>query len=191
MELEEGAGPSVLDGGDPLSRLIAATADGDRAAFARLYASTSPRLLGIGTRLMRSRELAEDVLQETYLKVWHKARLYDPERGSAMVWMITILRRCALDRLRQAGRREEVAVDEPGLDAPELRVSLDPMHAVERQHLRRCLGELADSKRRAIQLAFYYGLTHEELAERMDVPVGTVKSWIRRGLRSLKDCLER
>jgi|APTNR8051073442_1049403.scaffolds.fasta_scaffold09160_3 RNA polymerase sigma-70 factor (ECF subfamily) len=178
-------------GSDPLIPLLLAVATADQTAFAELYRLTSPKLTGVAMRLMRSRDQAEELLQDTYIRVWHKARLYDPQRGAPMVWLIAVLRRCALDRLRETARRRqrEVVIDEPGLDAPELTVEFDPQAAGDERRIRRCLQLLDDSKRRAIELAFYFGLTHEELSRRMDVPIGTVKSWIRRGLKSLKDCL--
>lgn len=193
MTLDERTVPPERDGHDPLPGLLAATAGGDRAAFSRLYALTSPKLMGIGVRLMRSRDEAEDLLQETYIKVWHKAHLYDPARGAPLVWLITILRRGALDRLRRTGRADrELPLDAPGMETrAELTVEDDPHEHARGRRVQRCLQELDASKRRAILLSFYYGLTHEELAERLDVPIGTVKSWIRRGLKNVKECLER
>jgi RNA polymerase sigma-70 factor (ECF subfamily) len=176
---------------DPLGPLLQATAAGDRTAFQRLYAQTSPRLFAVALRLLRHRDQAEDLLQEVYLKIWHKARLFDPGRGTAIVWMITLVRRAALDKLRETGRRpREVSAEDPTIDLEAFAAPEGADRGPETQKLTACLKDLDGTKREAILFAFYYGCTHDELAVRLNKPVGTVKSWIRRGLRELKRCLE-
>jgi RNA polymerase sigma-70 factor, ECF subfamily len=172
---------------DEIELLLNATAAGDRVAFAELYRRAGPKLFGITRRLMRRRELAEDVLQEAFVRIWQKAYLFDPGRGAAMAWLVTLVRRCALDSLRQRRGQgiETVAIEDAAAEF--VAVSLAPGS----RDLERCLGELQIAQKRAILLAYVYGLTHDELAQRLAAPLGTVKSWIRRGLLDLKECLER
>jgi RNA polymerase sigma-70 factor, ECF subfamily len=177
---------------DELARLLQATARGDRAAFARLYEKTAPRLLGAGVHMLRHRDLAEDLLQDVFVKVWHRASEYHAERGGVLTWLFSVQRYLALDRLR--ARRPTQELDEEmaetlaadGPDPSTLAMSSD-MAA----RMRGCLEELTDQQRRSVSLAFFEGLTHAELTQRLQTPLGTVKSWIRRGLLSLKRCLER
>jgi RNA polymerase sigma-70 factor (ECF subfamily) len=178
---------------DALNGLLISIAGGDRAAFARLYELTSPRLFAVGLRLLRRRDWAEDVLQEAYIRVWNKASLYEARHGNPLAWLTTILRRCALDRLRELQRMGPAV--EFGELAEELAMpalaDADPRSAVMADSIRNCVEDLEAKQRRAILLAYYYGLTHEELSSHLDSPLGTVKSWIRRGLQRLKECLER
>jgi RNA polymerase sigma-70 factor (ECF subfamily) len=167
--------------------LLGRVALGDEAAFARLYAQTAPRMLGAAMRLMRQRDRAEDVVQDTYVTIWRKAAQYRPERGAALAWMSTILRHRALDLLRQTTKRPTDDLDTAG----EIAVPALAGRVMDLRALEACLGELEEPQRRCIQMAFLDGYTHEELAHRLDAPIGTVKSWIRRGLTRLKGCLER
>jgi RNA polymerase sigma-70 factor (ECF subfamily) len=181
------ANSGLLDG------LLVATAGGDRRAFQALYQQTSPRLYAVALRLLRRRDWAEDVLQETYIRIWSKAKLYDSSLGNPSGWLLTILRRCAFDRLREmqrAGPLAEPAALPEELPAP-LSADDDPRSPTEAASIRDCVDRLELKQRRAILLAYYYGLTHEELSSHLDSPLGTVKSWIRRGLQRLKECLER
>jgi RNA polymerase sigma-70 factor, ECF subfamily len=173
----------------PLEQLIRRTARRDRAAFAALYTQTAAKLFGIALRIMRQREPAEEVLQESFVAVWQRAEDYDPARGSAMGWLVTIVRHCAIDQLRRSAARPE------SRGAPEeaLLTLVSPDSAdsgAELGALQRCLDELDPEPRRAVLLAYCYGFTREELAARLAVPVGTVKSWLRRSLDRLKRCLE-
>jgi RNA polymerase sigma-70 factor, ECF subfamily len=172
-----------------LERLIFRTARRDPTAFAALYAETAAKLFGIALRIMRRRELAEEVLQESFITVWERAKDYDPARGSAIGWLIIIVRHCAIDHLRRsAARPESRSVPEESLLALVLPGSTDIRD--ELRALQRCLDELDAEPRRAVLLAYCYGLTRDELATRLAVPVGTVKSWLRRSLDRLKRCLE-
>ncbi|HRC72054.1 MAG TPA: sigma-70 family RNA polymerase sigma factor [Candidatus Competibacter sp.] len=177
---------------DPLTELLAATARGDRQAFAELYRLTRGRLYAITLALLRQREAAEDVLQETYLAVWRAAGQYQPGRASALVWLMAITRHRAIEWLRRRRRRAAENHAEPlseeALQIPDSQPSLSvdhPAHAVQE-----CLRRLSAEQSQAIKLAFFQGLSHEELAARLQAPLGTVKSWIRRGLLQLKGCLE-
>lgn len=176
---------------DELALLIHQTALGDQRAFDRLYRQTSPQMFGVALALLRRRDLAEDVLQEAYVKVWHAASTYQAERGSATTWLGTIVRRCAIDRLRR--RRQEgvslteedwaaIADDSPG---PLQNVMAD----ADARRLGICLDQLDERQRESVALAFFHGLTHSELAERLASPLGTVKAWVRRGLDRLRSCL--
>jgi RNA polymerase sigma-70 factor, ECF subfamily len=172
-----------------LQRQLLQVARRDRAAFTALYTHASAKLFGIALRITGNREAAEEVLQESFLTMWERARDYDPTRGSAMAWLVTIVRHCAIDQLRRRAARPE------SRRAPEeaLATLLAPDSADSRAELRalqRCLDELDEQPRRAVLLAYCYGLTREELSLRFAVPVGTVKSWLRRGLERLRRCLD-
>lgn len=182
---------------DPrLQELLAATARGDRAAFAELYDATSSHLFALLLRILRRRDLAEEALQDCYVRIWQKSGSYSVERGAPVAWLASIARYRALDMLR--ARRPEVSeqtsesgeppashVDE-GIDVQR---QAEDQHELERLH--DCLGELGGEQRSAVMLAYYEGFTHPELAERLAAPLGTVKSWVRRGLQRLRECLER
>jgi RNA polymerase sigma-70 factor (ECF subfamily) len=159
--------------------LLTACAAGDRAAFRSLYQLTAPRLTAVALRLTRRSDLAADALQDAYLRVWRAAGSFDPARGSALAWMATILRRCALDRL---------PAERPYEDIAEVEIAVPPAEPGEAR-LDRCLAALTKSHRDAVILAYYDGLSHAELAERLAVPLGTAKAWVRRGVAALRACL--
>lgn len=168
---------------DPMARaeaLLLAAGGGDRAAFRELYLLTSPRLTAIALRLARRQDLAADALQDAYLKIWRGAWRFDPARGTALGWMATILRRSLLDRL---------PAERPYADIADVEIGAPPADPGEAR-LDECLRRLPAQQRDAVLLAFYDGLTHAEVAERLAVPLGTAKSWIRRGIAALKTCLE-
>lgn len=171
-----------------LQELLSRSASGDREAFARLYRHTASRLFGVAIRIAGRGEIAEDALQESFITVWRRAADYDPMRGPALGWMIAIVRNCTIDRLRRRGARPE------GHAAPEEALNRlaapDSTDQAELRALRRCLDELEERPRRAVLLAYLYGLSRDELAAQLAVPVGTVKSWIRRSLDRLRRCLE-
>lgn len=172
-----------------LQELIRKTSQGDRAAFAMLYAQTAAQLFGIASRITRQREDAEEVLQESFVAVWERAGDYDATIGSAIGWLTTIVRHRAIDHVRRRARRPE---SRSGPEEPLLR--LGAAEGIDRnaepRALRRCLGELDEQPRRAVLLAYLYGFTRQEIAASLAVPVGTIKSWIRRSLEHLKRCLD-
>ena len=178
------------------SELVAAlarVAGGDRAALQMVYQDTSAKLFGVCLRILNDRSEAEDVLQEVYLTVWRKAASFDPARASPITWLVAIARNRSIDRLRSAagGRRMDPIdaaedVHDPAPAAVELVEA-----AQQSSRLSLCLEQLESRQSSAIRAAFLDGNTYEELAERMKVPLGTMKSWIRRGLLKLRDCLER
>ena len=176
---------------DPLAELLAASARGDDRAFARLYSLTAAKLFALSLGILRQRDYAEEALQETYTRLWRFAHRYDPAKGPAMAWIVTIARNTALSALERRPR------DAAGSEAPDFDqwASAEPnlleqaMQSSAARALARCLQELDMPQRRTIMLAYFEGLTHVELAERLAAPVGTVKSWIRRGLARLNRCL--
>lgn len=174
-----------------LVHLLGAVGEGDRNAFANLYSRTSGKLYGICLRLLSSEAEAEDALQEAFVAVWRNARRFEPGRASPITWLGVIARNKALDRLRQ----RQIGTD--GLEAAN-DVADDSASAVElieqeedTSRLARCLGELEERPRAMIRSAFIDGLTYSQLADREGVPLGTMKSWIRRALINLRGCLQR
>ncbi len=171
--------------------LLRAVASGDRVAFERLYQAASPRLFGICMRVLGNRDDAEDVLQEVFVSIWHKAGQFDNSRASAMPWLAMIARNRAIDRLRQ---RPEIA-HAPIEEQPELADHGPSPATINEQwqdnaRLGECLEQLESDRRRLLRQAFFDGLTYDELARRIGSPLGTVKSWIRRSLLQLRACLE-
>ncbi|HWV15583.1 MAG TPA: sigma-70 family RNA polymerase sigma factor [Cellvibrio sp.] len=171
-------------------RLLSATAQGDRAAFAELYRHLGGRLYAISLQLLRQRELAEDAVQEAFVRIWHNAGEYQQEKGLVLTWMISIVRYRALDILRatkrrreQAGGHSEEPMDERGPDA-------ELFEQRDRVRIDNCMDHLQQDQRQAIQLAYFKGFTHQEVGTYLGTPLGSVKSWIRRGLDRLKRCLE-
>lgn len=174
-----------------LDQMIAAVAKGDEASFAELYQATSAKLFAVALRILRNREMAEEVLQESYFKVWERAGDFNPAIASPVTWMATIVRNRALDEVRRKVAR-------PFADATEVEdiESEDehPIHAIERQEdverLMRCLEGLEPERKQMVRLAYLHGLSREALAKKFDRPEGTIKTWLRRSLAQLKGCLE-
>ncbi|RJS94474.1 sigma-70 family RNA polymerase sigma factor [Salinisphaera sp. Q1T1-3] len=179
---------------EQLEALLIATAGGDEQAFQRLYAATSSQLYALLLRILRRPERAQDALQDAYVRIWQKADTYSPERGAPLTWLLSIARYRALDMLRR--KQPEVAMpEEPDRVATLLEdeQALSPLEQNENEQslaaINACMGRLSDEQRECVLMAYYEGMTHQELATRMDAPLGTVKSWIRRGLMRLRDCL--
>jgi RNA polymerase sigma-70 factor (ECF subfamily) len=172
-----------------LTRLLQQCAAGDRSAFRALYDAEAGRLHGLALRITRQPSLAADAVHDTFLQVWQNAVRFDPARGSAEAWLTGLLRFRAIDVLRKRPQpmtdieAEEIADPDPG---PMDRL----MTTAEGEALHRCLGGLEAQHRRVIVLAFVQGLSHSDLAAHLATPLGTVKSWIRRGLIALRSCLE-
>lgn len=176
--------------GRDLGALIAATAAGDSAAFRALYDATSAKLFGIVLRIVQDRGVAEDILQETYLKVWQKAEIFDSAAGRPITWLATIARNRAIDRVRgndvlrgASGQDDDDGIfarlADPGGTDPALR-----------ETLRVCLERLETDARQCIVLAYCSGYSREELAELFKRPVNTIKTVLHRSLRTLLGCME-
>jgi RNA polymerase sigma-70 factor, ECF subfamily len=174
-----------------LRELIGKVAQGDRQAFATLYDATAPQLFGVALRIIRRRDVAEEVLQESFVAVWQRAADYAPAGGAPLTWLTSIVRNRAIDQLRRNGSRGE---DRSASEETLLGLAAGDAYRADRGAelgaLQRCLGELESQPRRAVLLAYLYGLTHEELAARLGAPMGTIKSWVRRSVERLKRCLE-
>lgn len=175
-----------------LAAALVRVAAGDRAALRMVYQDTSAKLFGICLRILNDRSEAEDLLQDVYVTVWRKAASFDPGRASPITWLVAIARNRAIDRLRSNAARRRLepieAADTVSDPAPPAIERVE--RAQQHQHLARCLEELDVRHSAAIRAAFFDGATYEELATRASVPLGTMKSWIRRGLLKLKTCLE-
>jgi len=170
--------------------LLKAVANRDRAAFRVLFRNTSSKLFGVSLRICRDRSLAEDALQDAFVDIWRKATDFDASRGAAMGWMSVIVRNRSIDLIRRRGRGPQT-VDGDADNAPE---PVDPGAptdgGTDGMALTKCLGELEARERELVVLAYCEGYSREELSERYDAPVNTVKTWLRRGLAALKDCLK-
>lgn len=179
---------------EQLGEWLKKIAGGDRKAFALLYAATSAHLFAVLVRVLQRRDWAEEALQDCYVRIWQKAGSYEPGKSAPITWLLSIARNRALDLLRM--RRPEVELPRTEDGEQELEASVmadeheDPeARAQERQEieqLRQCLQTMPPEHRRALMLAYYEGYTHEELAVILNIPLGTVKSWIRRGLARLR-----
>src|ERR1043166_2817847 len=176
-----------------LAAALARVAAGDRAALRLAYQDTSSKLFGVCLRILNDRSEAEDVLQDVFVTVWRKAGSFDPTRASPITWLVAIARNRSIDRLRSGAvsrRMEPLEKAEAVRDEAPAAVDL-VVAAEQRVRLAACLGELQGRHSGAILAAFLDGVTYEQLSERMKVPLGTMKSWIRRGLLKLRTCLER
>ncbi len=174
------------------ARLTAAleeVARGDQAALRLVYDLTSAKLFGVCLRICQDRDIAADIVQETYLKVWQRAGRFDAQKASPITWLCAIARNGAIDWCR-ANRTSLLTLDaaaeiaDDGLPAPEMIEA-----AQEQARIAHCLEALGGEPERVIRSAFFDGFTYSQLADRMKVPLGTMKSWIRRGLAQLKECL--
>lgn len=175
--------------------VLAACAMGDKAALRRLYDQESARLLGVAQRIVRDSALAEDILHDAFLQFWLRAKSFDPQRGSARGWLYSITRHLSLNALRD--NRREVGVDD------DTAVALDAQASIEKWHdmsdafawrsatgrIQHCLEQLEPVRRNCILYAYVDGLTHGEIAQRLNAPLGTVKAWIKRSLGTLRECM--
>ena len=172
--------------------LLAAVAKGDQAAFERLYGATRAKLYGVLLRILGAPELADDVMQETYLKVWKMAGKFDPTIASPITWMVAIARNRAIDIVR---RRADVSVEDSS-EAMAVAAEAPPPLArremtEELRRLLSCLGKLDPEKQRIVLLAYYSGWSREQLAQKLDIPVNTIKTWLRRSLLEIRECMGR
>ncbi len=175
-----------------LQDLLARCAVRDRAAFVALYQATSANLFGVVLRILKKRHWAEEVLQEGFIKIWHHAGSYEPSRGAPMTWMMNIARNQALDLRRRAAFRAELDAAPVDDDLPAHSQDPEDETAVSADllRLRRCLQPLAEAQRACLLLVHHEGYTPVEVARKKRLPLGTVKTWIRRGLIRVRECMQ-
>jgi RNA polymerase sigma-70 factor (ECF subfamily) len=193
--------PQVADSprgraGPPLDQLIAASAHGDELAFRRLYEATVDTLYGVALRVVRRPDWAEEVVQESFISVWRHARRFDGDKGAPMTWMIRIVRNQAFDWIRPSGADGYERVHGESLDAfgdERAGATFDDVEQREwfqrAERVSACLKALDARQRQSLALVFFHGLSHGDLAAHLQQPLGTVKAWVRRGLKSLRACL--
>jgi RNA polymerase sigma-70 factor (ECF subfamily) len=181
---------------DALRDLLVRCANRDQSAFERLYSRTSSKLFGVAVRILRRDDWAEEVLQDCYVSIWNNAGTYQAAASAPMTWMISIVRNRCFDWLRRPSLEVSGESDDPDGESLIDRTAsqepgpLDLLQArADARAVAQCLAALDERQREAIMLAFFEGLTHTELADRMREPLGTAKTWIRRGLDKLRRCL--
>ncbi len=174
-----------------IENLIAKVALGDRGAFTELYDSTSAKLLGVILRILKDKSIAEDALQDVYVKVWKNADRYASNGLSPMTWLITIARNTAIDRLRSAKSTDDLADFENVLPAAGPTPEGAAVAASDARKITGCMDELGADRRNAVKAVYLHGQTYAELAEQHDVPLNTMRTWLRRSLIALRECMER
>ena len=183
--------PTGADPSARLASLLQQSSWGDEAAFAQLYDAVAPRLYGLVLRVVRDPAQSEEVTQETFLEIWRTATRFDPDRGSALGWMMTIAHRKAVDRVRSAaaaGRRDQ-GYHDANQDVDYDSTAEAAQASLEAERVRKALESLTPAQRGALELAFFGGYTHTEVAQMLDLPLGTAKTRIRDGLIRLRDTL--
>jgi len=170
--------------------LLGAVARGDEAAFERLYEATRAKLYGVLLRILGKPALAEEVMVETYLKIWKTADQFDPATASPITWLVAIARNRAIDIVRKRGdasidEEPEVSQAAPDAPAPLARREM----TAELKRLLSCLGRLDPEKQRIVLLAYYSGWSRDQLANKLDIPVNTIKTWLRRSLLEIRECM--
>lgn len=182
--------PEALLAAD-ISALINRVAKQDRAAFAKLYQATAPKLLGVVLRIVKERPWADEVIQEAYLKIWQRAGLFDAGKASPVTWLVSIARNKAIDELRKhpAGRTTtDHAMDEMVSRQPTVQDVMEDQQVVNK--LNQCIDQLEKDRQNIVRLAYLSGWSREELANQYEQPVNTIKTWLRRALQDIKGCLE-
>ena len=172
--------------------LLQEITSGDQAALAEFYDATSPMVFGLALRILNERAAAEDAVVEVYMQVWTQAITYEPQRGAPLAWLLTLTRSRAIDLLRARTRVQAVELREASDGAPS--AALDPeassVAAEQQRFVRRALEGLSDDQRQVIELAYFAGLSHTEIAARLGQPLGTVKTRIRTGMIRLRELLD-
>ena len=170
--------------------LLASVAKGDEAAFERLYAATRAKLFGVVLRILRRQDLAEEVIQEAYVKIWNNAGQFNPGMASPITWMVSIARNRAIDVVR---KRTETSIEEEPAAMDVASDTPDPLARREMtEELKRileCVGQLDPERQKLVLLAYYNGWSREQLAEKFDTPLNTVKTWLRRSMLEIRECL--
>jgi RNA polymerase sigma-70 factor, ECF subfamily len=175
---------------EPISNetLLLRVGGGDRAAFRNLYAANAPRLFAICAALLRERARAEEALQEAFIRVWERAKSFEPDKGTALAWMAVVTRRVALNELRRRDNAQK-SLDDADDALPEIAGDLPEQDPIGKGRLMNCLEKLGPDKRRYVLLAYVHGYSHAELARRFEQPVGTMKSTLFRALADLRRCM--
>ena len=176
---------------DGLEALIARIALGDREAFSGLYDATSGKLFAVCLRVLSDRAAAEDSVQDIYVKIWNNADRYQVTGHSPMSWLITIARNTAIDRLRARRPESDLADFGDRLAAPGRTPEQSAVEASEAKRIIRCLDEIDADRRAAIVGAYLNGQTYRQLSEKFDVPLNTIRTWLRRGLDAVRECMSR
>ena len=171
---------------EELLRLLRKVAVGNQQAFTTLYGNTSGQLYAVALKMLKNRDSAEEALQEAFVSIWYKADYYKEGQGTVLTWMTSIVRYRALDMLRSKKIRKEDELSDDNLLKSEGIENSTPQYGSE---IDDCMNELELQQRQAIHLAYFNGLSHSEVKDHMSIPLGTIKSWIRRGLTSLQRCL--
>lgn len=192
MDRDDATSRTAAAANDRLAALLAQCALGNQQAFADLYRATSAKLFGVTLRILRREDWAEEVLQESYVNIWNHAGDYAVQKSAPLTWMTSIVRNRSLDWLRRprqeaSGEEYDIAVEAWQDDTPGPLEQL--AQARDASALADCLGALDNRQRQTIMLAFFHGLSHSELAAHLKQPLGTIKTWVRRGLERLKNCL--
>jgi RNA polymerase sigma-70 factor (ECF subfamily) len=180
------------DGGSAtLDELLVATASGDREAFSRFYDQTAPRVFGLVRRILVDAAQAEEVTQDVFLEAWQTAARFDPDRGPAAAWLLTLAHRRAVDRVRssQAARDRDLRTGIRDLAVPVDDVAEAAEISAEHERVTDALGQLSPAQRECLALAYYGGFTQSEIAARLELPLGTVKTRLRDGMIRLRDLL--
>ena len=190
-EFASASGASAPSANEELVQLLKACSLGEEAAFATLYDATAARLFGLVLRTVRDRAQAEEVTQDAYLDIWRNSSRFDPDRGSALSWLMTIGHRKAVDRVRsaEATRRRDTAYEAREQAAPFDQTVEEAHRNLDAQRVRKALTTLTEAQRGALELAYFGGYTHSEVAVMLDLPLGTAKTRIRDGLIRLRDNL--
>ena len=184
--------PASAESREALRAAMVRLAEGDRSALEEIYRATRVKLFGICFRILGDRKEAEDALQDVYVNLWQRADRYDPERASPISWLATFARNRAIDRLRTGKVRGGAVPVEEAAPLPDEAPLADSLlvDAEQTAQIHQCLSKLDERTQRHIRAAFFEGRTYAQMAEASDVPLGTMKSWIRRGLQKLRACLE-
>lgn len=184
--------PATQEAREALRAAMVRLADGDSSALEEIYSATRVKLFGICLRILGDQKEAEDALQDVYINLWQRADRYDPERASPIAWLATFARNRAIDRLRTGKVRGGAVPVEEAAPLPDEAPLADALlvDAEQSAQIHKCLGSLDENVQGHIRAAFFDGSTYAQLAEAAEVPLGTMKSWIRRGLMKLRACLE-
>jgi RNA polymerase sigma-70 factor, ECF subfamily len=187
----EGEVAAELVDGNSLDSLLAAVGRGDRASFSHLYDLVAPRVLGLATRVLVDPAQAEEVMQDVFLEVWQTADRFDPSRGRGITWILTMTHRRAIDRVRASqssrDRDERAGIRELASSGPSIEDEVDI--AIEHERVLRALATLSELQRESVELAYFQGLTQSEIAQRLDIPIGTVKTRTRDAMFKLRGIL--